>query len=188
MGAREAFDPVWAIRGDKITSLSGGNQQKVLIGRAFALGPNILVLNDPARGVDIGAKTDLYSHLRDFAATGKSVVYMSSEIEELIGFCSRVLVFRNGHVFEELVGEAINGRTHSCSHVRPARSQGMPGRAERRLLARGRRPSTRRPRPRRRRAWDRPTAPDAGPARRSRCARPHSPTAASFPTASRRPA
>ncbi len=94
---------------DKITSLSGGNQQKVLIGRAFALGPNILVLNDPARGVDIGAKTDLYSHLRDFAAAGKSVVYMSSEIEELIGFCSRVLVFRNGHVFEELTGEAING-------------------------------------------------------------------------------
>ena len=48
-------------RGDKITSLSGGNQQKVLIGRAFALSPNILILNDPARGVDIGAKTDLYA-------------------------------------------------------------------------------------------------------------------------------
>ena len=96
-------------RGDKITSLSGGNQQKVLIGRAFALSPNILILNDPARGVDIGAKTDLYAHLGDFAAAGKSVVYMSSEIEELIGFCSRVLVFRNGHIFEELVGDAING-------------------------------------------------------------------------------
>ena len=96
-------------RGDKITSLSGGNQQKVLIGRAFALSPNILILNDPARGVDIGAKTDLYAHLRDFAAAGKSVVYMSSEIEELIGFCSRVLVFRNGHVFAELTGDDING-------------------------------------------------------------------------------
>ena len=94
-------------RGDKITSLSGGNQQKVLIGRAFALSPNILVLNDPARGVDIGAKSDLYVHLRDFAERGKSVVYMSSEIEELIGFCSRVLVFRNGSVFEELTGEEI---------------------------------------------------------------------------------
>ena len=94
-------------RGDKITSLSGGNQQKVLIGRAFALSPNILVLNDPARGVDIGAKGDLYVHLKDFAARGKSVVYMSSEIEELIGFCSRVLVFRNGSVFEELIGDEI---------------------------------------------------------------------------------
>lgn len=95
-------------RGDKITSLSGGNQQKVLIGRAFALSPNILILNDPARGVDIGAKTDLYAHLRDFAAAGKSVVYMSSEIEELVGFCSRVLVFRNGHVFAEMVGDEID--------------------------------------------------------------------------------
>jgi ribose transport system ATP-binding protein len=94
-------------RGDKITSLSGGNQQKVLIGRAFALSPNILILNDPARGVDIGAKTDLYSHLKDFVAGGRSVVYLSSEIEELVGFCSRVLVFRHGGLFEELAGEAI---------------------------------------------------------------------------------
>ena len=97
--------------GDKITSLSGGNQQKVLIGRAFALSPNILILNDPARGVDVGAKSDLYAHLRDFAATGKSVIYMSSEIEELIGFCSRVLVFRNGQVFAELTGEDINSES-----------------------------------------------------------------------------
>jgi ribose transport system ATP-binding protein len=94
-------------RGDKITSLSGGNQQKVLIGRAFALSPNILILNDPARGVDIGAKTDLYAHLKDFVAGGRSVVYLSSEIEELVGFCSRVLVFRNGGLFEELAGDAI---------------------------------------------------------------------------------
>ncbi len=96
-------------RGDKISSLSGGNQQKVLIGRAFALSPNILILNDPARGVDIGAKTDLHGDLRNFAAAGKSVVYMSSEIEELVGLCSRVLVFRNGHVFAELTGDDING-------------------------------------------------------------------------------
>jgi ribose transport system ATP-binding protein len=106
---REKLSIKMGDRGDKITSLSGGNQQKVLIGRAFALSPNILILNDPARGVDIGAKTDLYSHLRDFAAAGKAVIYLSSEIEELVGFCSRVLVFRNGHVFEELVGDAING-------------------------------------------------------------------------------
>ena len=95
-------------RGDKITSLSGGNQQKVLIGRAFALNPNILVLNDPARGIDVGAKGELYGHLQDFAATGKSIVYMSSEIEEFIDFCTRVLVFRNGSVFDEFTGNAID--------------------------------------------------------------------------------
>ncbi len=94
-------------RTNKITSLSGGNQQKVLIGRAFALNPDVLVLNDPARGVDVGAKGELYRHLRDFAARGKSVVYMSSEIEEFVGFCTRVLVFRHGSVFAEMVGPAI---------------------------------------------------------------------------------
>ncbi len=95
-------------RSDRITSLSGGNQQKVLIGRAFALNPTILVLNDPARGVDVSAKSDLYQYLKDFAATGKSVVYLSSEIEELVGLCERVLVFRGGGVFEDLAGPAVH--------------------------------------------------------------------------------
>ncbi len=94
-------------RTNKITSLSGGNQQKVLIARAFALNPNVMVLNDPARGIDVGAKTELYSHLRDFAATGKSVVYMSSEIEEFVGFASRVIVFRNGSIFDQFTGSEI---------------------------------------------------------------------------------
>lgn len=95
-------------RTDRIASLSGGNQQKVLIGRAFALNPNILVLNDPARGIDVGAKNELYGHLKDFAATGKSVVYMSSEIEEFVGLCSRVIVFRNGSIFDEFTGGSID--------------------------------------------------------------------------------
>ena len=95
-------------RSDKITSLSGGNQQKVLIGRSFALNPEILILNDPARGVDIGAKAELYKHLTAFAARGKSVVYLSSEIEEFVGFCTRVIVFRHGSVFTEMVGKDID--------------------------------------------------------------------------------
>jgi ribose transport system ATP-binding protein len=95
-------------RSNKITSLSGGNQQKVLIGRAFALSPDILVLNDPARGIDVGAKAELYRHLREFAAQGKSVIYLSSEIEEFVGFCSRVLVFRNGSIFDEFSGPQIH--------------------------------------------------------------------------------
>jgi ribose transport system ATP-binding protein len=95
-------------RMDKITSLSGGNQQKALIGRAFALNPEILVLNDPARGVDVGAKGELYRHLTAFAARGKSVVYLSSEIEEFVGFCTRVIVFRHGHVITEFSGDEID--------------------------------------------------------------------------------
>ena len=98
----------YGFRSDKITSLSGGNQQKVLIGRAFALRPRILVLNDPARGIDVEAKRELYRHLRDFAAQGNAVVFMSSELEEFIGLCSRVLVFRHGGLFESFSSEEIH--------------------------------------------------------------------------------
>jgi ribose transport system ATP-binding protein len=85
-------------RDNLITSLSGGNQQKVLIARAFAEKPGVLVLNDPARGIDVSAKLDLYRNLRDFAAKGKAVVFLSSEIEEFLNLCTRVLVFRNGAI------------------------------------------------------------------------------------------
>ncbi|QEX20927.1 hypothetical protein FRZ61_08470 [Hypericibacter adhaerens] len=85
-------------RDNLITSLSGGNQQKVLIARAFAEKPAVLVLNDPARGIDIGAKLDLYRNLRDFASRGNAVVFLSSEIEEFLNLCSRVEVFRNGSI------------------------------------------------------------------------------------------
>ena len=87
--------------GDLVTSLSGGNQQKVLIARAFAEKPSILVLNDPARGIDIGAKRDLYLNLRAFAARGNAVVFLSSEIEEFLNLCNRVHVFRNGALSAE---------------------------------------------------------------------------------------
>lgn len=126
-------------RGDKITSLSGGNQQKVLIGRAFALNPNILVLNDPARGIDAGAKGELYEHLTDFAATRKSIVYMSSEIEEFVDFCTRVLVFRNGSVFDEFVGDAIDpdrilaamfGQTRGSRVEHPVKREGVSVRTD----------------------------------------------------------
>lgn len=97
-------------RSDKITSLSGGNQQKVLIGRGFAMRPDIIVLNDPARGIDVGAKTELYKHLRQFAAEGKSVVYLSSELEEFLGFATRVLVFRDGAPFDGFDGASLDPR------------------------------------------------------------------------------
>ncbi|MBN8998985.1 MAG: sugar ABC transporter ATP-binding protein [Rhizobiales bacterium] len=98
-------------REDRITSLSGGNQQKVLIGRGFAMRPDVIVLNDPARGIDVGAKNELYRHLRSFAADGRSVVYLSSEIEEFLGFCTRVIVFRDGAPFDAFDGRALEGRT-----------------------------------------------------------------------------
>jgi ribose transport system ATP-binding protein len=85
-------------RQNLITSLSGGNQQKVLIARSFAEKPVVLVLNDPARGIDIGAKLDLYRNLKEFAARGNAVLFLSSEIEEFLNLCTRVHVFRNGSI------------------------------------------------------------------------------------------
>jgi ribose transport system ATP-binding protein len=84
-----------------ITSLSGGNQQKVLIARAFSEKPEVLVLNDPARGIDVSAKLDLYRNLRDFVSKGKAVVFLSSEVEEFLNLCTRVIVFRNGTISSE---------------------------------------------------------------------------------------
>ena len=95
-------------RENLITSLSGGNQQKVMLGRAFATQPKILILLDPARGIDLHTKLDLYKQLREFADDGNSVIYMSSELEEFIGFCSRVIVFREGSIFETFINEQIN--------------------------------------------------------------------------------
>ena len=91
-----------------ITSLSGGNQQKVMIARAFTTTPKILILNDPARGIDVGAKRDLYKHLRIFVNEGGTVIFLSSELEEFIGLCHRVLVFRDGSIFETFEKEDIN--------------------------------------------------------------------------------
>ena len=94
-----------------ITSLSGGNQQKVMIARAFTTTPKILILNDPARGIDVGAKRDLYKHLRIFVNEGGTAIFLSSELEEFIGLCHRVLVFRDGSIFETLEKEDINPNT-----------------------------------------------------------------------------
>jgi ABC-type sugar transport system ATPase subunit/ribose/xylose/arabinose/galactoside ABC-type transport system permease subunit len=87
---------------DAITTLSGGNQQKVVIARALACDPEILLLNDPTRGVDIGAKRDIYALLRELAASGLAIVMLSTEVDEHLELMGRVLVFRNGHPAAEL--------------------------------------------------------------------------------------
>ena len=94
-----------------ITSLSGGNQQKVMIARAFTTTPKILILNDHARGIDVVAKRDLYKHLRNFVNDGGTAIFLSSELEEFIGLCHRVLVFRDGSIFETFEKDDINPNT-----------------------------------------------------------------------------
>ena len=81
---------------DAITTLSGGNQQKVVIARALAGDPQVLLLNDPTRGIDIGAKHDVYALLRDLAASGMAIVMLSTEVDEHLELMDRVVVFREG--------------------------------------------------------------------------------------------
>ena len=92
---------------DPITSLSGGNQQKVLIGRELAQSPRVVALNDPARGVDISTKRELYAQLDRLAQNGAGIIYLSTEIDELIGLCDRVAVFRDGALLGWVTGRNI---------------------------------------------------------------------------------
>lgn len=89
-------------RTNAITSLSGGNQQKVIIARWMARDPRVLLLNDPTRGVDMGAKADIYRILREAADEGMAVIMLSTELIELIELTDRVLVFRENQLFCEL--------------------------------------------------------------------------------------
>ena len=87
---------------DAITTLSGGNQQKVMIARWLAFGPRILLLNDPTRGIDIGAKNDLYALFGALASEGLAIVMLSTELDEHVELMDRVLVFREHELFREL--------------------------------------------------------------------------------------
>ena len=81
-----------------IGSLSGGNQQKVLIGRWLANNPDVLILDEPTRGIDVGAKYEIYCIIADLAKQGKSIIMISSEMAELIGMSDRIMVMCDGRV------------------------------------------------------------------------------------------
>ena len=81
----------------KIGNLSGGNQQKVILGRWLLTNPNILLLDEPTRGIDVGAKYEIYQLMNQLVSEGKSIIIVSSEMSELLGVCDRILVMSNGH-------------------------------------------------------------------------------------------
>ena len=90
-----------------VGSLSGGNQQKVVIAKWLMNKPRIILLNDPTRGIDVGTKQELYVLLRQLADEGAAIIFYSTDYDELIGCCDRVLVLYDGAVKRELVGAAI---------------------------------------------------------------------------------
>ena len=85
--------------------LSGGNQQKLLLARWLEINPKVLILDEPTRGVDIGAKAEIYSVIQQLASKGLAVLFISSELPEIIGVCKRVIVMREGVIMGEVGGE-----------------------------------------------------------------------------------
>ena len=93
--------------GQKLGTLSGGNQQKIILGRSLVTHPRVLILHEPTRGIDVGAKAEIYGILRGIASEGVAIVLISSEIPELLMNAERVLVLRRGRISGELRGEAM---------------------------------------------------------------------------------
>ena len=85
-----------------VRMLSGGNQQKVVLGKCLASEPKILLLDEPTRGVDVGAKAEIYKIINELASEGMSIIVVSSEMTELLGISDRILVMHEGHLSGEL--------------------------------------------------------------------------------------
>lgn len=88
-----------------VGSLSGGNQQKVVIGKWLMADPKVFIIDEPTRGVDVGAKYEIYTHINSLALAGSAVLFISSEMEELMGVCDRIIVMSHGRISGE-VGRA----------------------------------------------------------------------------------
>ncbi len=110
---------------DPVERLSGGNQQKVVFGRALLTEADLLLLDEPTRGVDVGAREDIYSVIEEAAALGKGVILVSSDWEEIVKLADRTLVLRDGQIVGELVGEQINesAMLHLCTEQKQQREE-----------------------------------------------------------------
>ena len=105
-----------------VSSLSGGNQQKVVIAKWLMNSPRIVLLNDPTRGIDVGTKQEIYVLLRKLAQSGVAILFYSTDYDELIGCCDRVLVMYGGAIVRELEGDAIT--EHATCFERPEHRRG----------------------------------------------------------------
>ena len=94
-------------RNQKVGNLSGGNQQKVVVSKWLNTDPDILIMDEPTRGIDVGAKREIYEIINDLAAQGKSIILISSELPEVLGMSDRVLVMKDDAIVAELTGDDI---------------------------------------------------------------------------------
>src|SRR5690606_22420242 len=108
----------------RVDTLSGGNQQKVVIARWLNHQMKVLIFDEPTRGIDVGAKAEIYGLMREFTAQGNAIIMISSELPEVIGMSDRVCVFRSGGIVATLATDQINSEeimthatTGSSEHV-----------------------------------------------------------------------
>jgi ABC-type sugar transport system ATPase subunit len=95
----------------KTRFLSGGNQQKIVIAKWLLSDPDIIIMDEPTRGIDVGAKVEIYKIINQLAAAGKAIIVISSELNEIIGLCNRVIVMYEGRITGELEGKDIEQET-----------------------------------------------------------------------------
>ena len=133
----EEFRSRLAIRCDgldsPVSALSGGNQQKVLLSKSLVLRPDVILLDEPTRGVDVGAKAEIYRIIDDLAGAGKAILMISSEMNELLSMADRILVMYQGRVSGEFdgpdfavdqIGAAATGLTRPAAHLEHAKAAG----------------------------------------------------------------
>jgi len=94
-----------------VRKLSGGNQQKVVIGKWMLTRPNIFILDEPTRGIDVGAKFEIYTHINELAKQKSAVLFISSEMEELMGVCDRILVMSRGSLISEFKRDDFSSKS-----------------------------------------------------------------------------
>jgi ABC-type sugar transport system ATPase subunit len=111
----------------RILQLSGGNQQKVVLGRCFALSPRVTVLAEPTRGVDVGAKSEIYGFMQDLAEQGAALLIISSELPELLGVADRILVMYRGEIRGEF--DARTATEEMLAHVALGAEESQEGTA-----------------------------------------------------------
>ncbi|QBI53596.1 sugar ABC transporter ATP-binding protein [Streptomonospora litoralis] len=102
---------------DPVSTLSGGNQQKIVVGKWFPTEPRVVLMDDPAKGIDVGAKAEMFAVVSELAASGAAVVLGSSDDRELVEVCDRVLVLFEGRIVDEVAGERLNEDTLIASSM-----------------------------------------------------------------------
>ncbi len=106
-----------------VGNLSGGNQQKVLLAKWMFADPDVLILDEPTRGIDVGAKYEIYCIINQLVAEGKSVIMISSELPEVLGMCDRIYIMNEGRIVGELQGEEASQEI-IMSHILKSSNKG----------------------------------------------------------------